>query len=135
VTLHVFTTKIYQHNMSEKKSTGWQGWLIAIGLLLIVVGVLLPIIGMRDDMFKWVYAAGALIGLVGRLFNKAPEDVPMRVKRLLRIEAWSAIFFCVGAFFMFYPGSNTADWLAFTLAGGAVLIYTSIMIPLAMRKG
>jgi hypothetical protein len=27
------------------------------------------------------------------------------------------------------------DWLAFTLAGGAVQAYTSIALPMAQRKG
>lgn len=113
----------------------WQSWLVTLGLILIMCGVLLPIIGQGPRVFRWIYAAGAVTCFVGRLFSRAPESVPLRVKRLMRIESWSAIFFCAGAFFMFWPGAGAGDWLAFTLAGGAILIYTSIMIPRALRKG
>lgn len=58
----------------------------------------------------------------------------LRLKRLYRLETWSALFFCVGTFFIFYDRAGVSDWLAFTLAGGAVQAYTSIMIPRAMRK-
>lgn len=121
--------------MDNTKSSGWQAWLVTAGLLLIVAGVLLPILGMGLSVYRWIYAAGAAVCLVGRLFSRVPDNVPLRVKRLMRIESWSAIFFCAGAFFMFWPGAGAGDWLAFILAGGAILIYTSIMIPRAMRKG
>ena len=42
------------------------------------------------------------------------------------MEIWTAIIFVVGAVFMFLPGK---DWIAFTLAGGVLTLYTSIMIP------
>ena len=112
--------------MDNTKSSGWQAWLVTAGLLLIVAGVLLPILGMGLSVYRWIYAAGAAVCLVGRLFSRVPDSVPLRVKRLMRIESWSAIF---------WPGAGAGDWLAFTLAGGAILIYTSIMIPRAMRKG
>lgn len=121
--------------MDKSNSPGWQAWLVTLGLILIVIGVLLPIIGQGIGVYRWVYAAGALTCLVGRLFNRVPEGAPLRAKRLMRIESWSAIFFCAGAFFMFWPGAGAGDWLAFTLAGGAIMIYTSIMLPRAMRKG
>ena len=30
---------------------------------------------------------------------------------------------------MFVPSAGATDWIAFTLAGGLLTIYTSIMIP------
>lgn len=54
-----------------------------------------------------------------------------RLKRLHRIESWIAIIFCVGAFFLFYNnGLQLRDWLAFTLAGAALQIFTSLAIPM-----
>ena len=120
---------------TDNTAPRWPLWLITIGLLFVVAGVLLPIVGLRDGAYRWIYAAGELMCLVGRLFNRVSDDLPLRVKRLVRLESWSAIFFCVAAFFMFWPGAGATDWLAFTLAGGGILIYTSLMIPRAMRKG
>lgn len=118
----------------ENKSgrTLWM-WASDCGLLLIAVGILLPLLGIDIKTARWIYSAGAILTLFGRLMTPCRET-SLRVRRLHRIQSWSAIFFCVGAFFMFYPGAGAADWLAFTMAGAAIVIYTSIMIPLAQRK-
>lgn len=109
-------------------------WFITIGMLLIAAGTVMPLL-MHDggDMYKYVYGAGAAMLLVGRLFTPYKGD-NLRLKRLYRIEGWSAIFFCVATFFMFYEAAGTRDWLAFTLAGGVIQIYTSIMIPRTIAK-
>lgn len=117
-------------------------WIVlsTVALIMIVVGTVMPILGgantpfnMLSPTFKYVYSAGALILLVSRLFSPYTGSV-VRVRRLYRIETWSSIFFCVAAFFLFYEPETSRDWLAFTLAGGAIQIYTSIMIPRAVRK-
>ena len=108
-------------------------WLVTFGLLLIVVGMLLPLLEIPITTTRWIYAAGAVITLVGRIITRYKGD-NLRVTRLSRIEIWSSIFFCVATFFMFYPGAGNTDWLAFTLAGGVILIYTSIMIPRALKN-
>ncbi len=70
--------------------------------------------------------------LVGRILDRT--DTPfLRVKRLLRLQIWSSVFFCVAAFFVWFS-NTTQDWLAFTLAGGAVLCYVSIALPFVQKK-
>lgn len=110
--------------------------LITIGMLLICAGIIVPFfVGVNGMAYKILYAAGAVMLLVGRVFTPYRGE-NMRFKRLYRIESWGAIFFCVAAFFLFYPpGNNLRDVLAFTLAGGAIQIYTSIMISLRLKKG
>lgn len=109
--------------------------LITIGMLLIVAGIIIPLFnGVDGWLYKILYSAGALLLIIGRIFTPY-EGKNMRLRRLYRIEAWSAVFFCVAAFFLFYPpGNNMRDVLAFTLAGGAIQIYTSIMIPIQINK-
>lgn len=107
-------------------------WTITAGMVLIVIGVLTPILGYGIATGRWIFGAGAIINLVGRLFSRYQGD-NLRVKRLYRIETWAAVFFCVSCFFQFYS-PYTSDWLAFTLAGGCLLVYTSIMIPRLVRK-
>lgn len=108
-------------------------WLANGGLLLIMIGTVIPLIDPWGTWFRYIYAAGAVMALAGRLFNPYQGD-NVRVKRLMRIESWGAIFFCTAVFFMFYQDASSRDWLAFTLAGGALQIYTSIMIPRAQKK-
>ncbi len=115
--------------------------LSTLGLLLVAVGIMLPLFkGLDFTPFRYVYAAGAVIVLVGRLIGmKTPAGEPLRLVRMRRLEKWSAIFFCVGAFFLFYDHGTVRDALAFTLAGGVVQAFCSIMIPRleakAQRKG
>lgn len=107
--------------------------LMTIAMLLIVAGTVIPIFRLNTPVYKYVYATGAVLLLISRLFSPYKGKID-RIRRLYRIESWSAIFFCVAAFFMFYEPNSARDWLAFTLAGGAIQIYTSIMIPRVMAK-
>lgn len=101
-------------------------FLPSFGLILIAVGVVIPIISggfPENSLYKWLYSAGAVVCLLATLFTPSlPKDAPLRERRWSRIEGWSSIFFCVGAFFMWYPGAAPRDWLAFTLAGAVIRI-------------
>lgn len=127
--------KSTQNNNTSTQSKAIFFWLITLGMLLIAVGIVMPLFmqGEGSDLFKYVYGCGAAMLLIGRLFTSYKGD-NIRLKRLYRIESWSAIFFCIAVFFMFYEGAGARDWLAFTLAGGAIQIYTSLMIPRTIAK-
>lgn len=104
---------------------------------MVAAGVLMPILSNNpfNDAFRYVFAAGAGLTLLGRLFQPAPEaHTPVRIKRLLRLESWSSLLFCVAAFFAFYSAPQLRDWLAFTLAGAAIQIYSSVALTIAGRK-
>ncbi len=108
--------------------------LITVGMLLIAVGIVLPIfMGIDCAAYRYIYAAGALMLIIGRIFSPY-RGKDLRLKRLYRIESWSAIFFCVAAFMLFYNPRSMRDALAFTLAGGVIQVYTSIMIPRRAKK-
>lgn len=104
-----------------------------IGLILVMAGTALPLLRLDTEIYRYIFSAGALLVVVGRLFMpyKGPS---LRIKRLCRLEVWSGLFFCAAAFFMFWKGAGPTDWIAFTLAGAAIQIYTSIMIPRTRRK-
>ena len=99
-----------------------------LGLITIAVGTLLPIFAVRigPDAVSWCF-------LLGKLFSPYTGIHP-RIKRLYRIEAWSAVFFCVAALFLFLDMNTMRDVWAFTLAGGALLIFTTIAIPRTVSK-
>lgn len=104
-----------------------------IGLILVMAGTALPLLRLDTEIYRYIFSAGAILVMVGRLFMpyKGPS---LRIKRLCRLEVWSGLFFCAAAFFMFWKGAGPTDWIAFTLAGAAIQIYTSIMIPRTRRK-
>lgn len=111
---------------NKAKRNAWSNLLSTIGLLAIMTAALLPLLKVAAGYNKYIYAGGALLLLIGKFIAPALKDAPLRLRRLMRIEIWTALIFVAGAVFSFLPGS---DWIAFTLAGGLLTIYTSIMIP------
>ncbi|MDE6160232.1 MAG: hypothetical protein K2F77_01095 [Muribaculaceae bacterium] len=104
--------------------------LAPVGLLMVAVAALVPVFSgsfYSLEWGKWIYAAGALWLLLARLFSPY-RGSDMRMRRLVRMQAWSALFFVAGAVFLFMPGTAPRDWLALTMAGAAVQIIASIMI-------
>lgn len=108
-----------------------------LALLMIFLATLVPFFLMGQqwarEAFPYVYSAGALALLLVRLFTPF-KGSDMRLKRWHRIESWTAIIFCVGAFFLFYNPHQLRDWLAFTLAGAVLQAITSIAIPAREKK-
>lgn len=101
--------------------------LASAGLLMIMIAAALPLLRLARGWFGWLYAAGALLLLAGRIIAPGIKDAPLRLRRLLRMEIWTALIFGAGAVFTLIPHIGN-DWLAFTMAGGVLTIYTSIMI-------
>lgn len=108
--------------------------LAAVGLCIIAVGIVVPLVqGGVSDIARVIFSLGAVVCLVFRILGRPGDDVPLRLRRLLRLQIWVGLFFCVAAFFMWYSRTTT-DWLAFTLAGGLVQAYVSIATTLYLRK-
>ena len=109
--------------------------LYTVGLLCIGVATLIPILhgSFAFEWFRYLYAAGAVMVVVGRLFSPYTGK-HTRMKRLRRMESWSSIIFCVAAFFLFYDNGNNRDWLAFTMAGAAVQIIATILMTRVAAK-
>lgn len=121
-----------------KSSTATSVWpsIASLALLIILIATALPILGVDGDTFRYLYTAGAALALVARLLTpRLPKSAPIRARRLQRIEVWTAIIFCAGAFFVwYYKHTAPNDWVAFTLAGGILQLYTSIALPRALSK-
>lgn len=107
--------------------------LASAGLIIILAAAALPMLHVTRTTAAIVYSAGAAILLAARVFTKVPAGASVRLRRLLRMEIWTALVFAAGAVFLWLPikpGEGAGnDWLAFTIAGGLLTVYTSIMIP------
>lgn len=127
--------KYTREELYGRPAAGWLTATVVIGLLAIVVATLVPLLnqGFDHPWYRYAYAAGAALVLIGRLFTPYTGTHP-RMKRLHRLEAWSGIFFCVAAFFMFYDPRSNRDWLAFTLAGGAVQVIATLLASRVATK-
>ncbi|MDE6135196.1 MAG: hypothetical protein K2F79_06450, partial [Muribaculaceae bacterium] len=79
------------------------------------------------ETYPYVYAVGSAALLLIRLFTPYTGS-DLRQKRWYRIQSWSAIFFCVASFFLFYSPGQLRDWLAFTLAAAVIQVIASFAI-------
>lgn len=108
-----------------------------LALLVMFLATLVPFLLMDNmiarEVFPYVYSAGALALLLVRLFTPF-RGKDLKLKGWHRIESWTAIIFCVAAFFLFYDPNQLRDWLAFTLAGAVLQAITSIAIPAREKK-
>lgn len=125
---------------NNKKTWLAQSVLAPIGLLMALAATLVPFFLMHtawaQAAYPYLYSAGALVVLVSRIFTPKADD--RKLRSLRRLEVWIGIIFCVAAAFLFVPGAMLRDWLAFTLAGAALQVYTSLAIPAReakIRKG
>ncbi|MDE6206841.1 MAG: hypothetical protein K2M55_03440 [Muribaculaceae bacterium] len=109
----------------------------AAGLLIIMCATVAPFFlrahAWAQDSYRYVYSAGALMVFVARLFS-GRRSTDMRLRRLYRLEVWEGIIFMVAAAFLFFTGAALRDWVAFTIAGAALQVYTSFAIPAREAK-
>lgn len=122
--------------------------LATFGLILVAVGLAAPFATFGNGtllvMFKWIFAAGAVVYTVARVVGAVGRDGSFRVRRLRRMEGWAGIAFCIAAFFWFY---NTRKFdgemltfrmlnetILFTLVGALIQIVSSWMLSAALRK-
>ena len=104
------------------------------GLILVAVGLLAPFTNLTDSefvrFFKWIYATGALIYTVARIFGSTDPDESLRIRRLRRLEFWAGVAFCIGVFFWFYNEHRYADLLSMG-AGAMVYLRETVYFTLA----
>lgn len=108
-----------------------------VGLLLVMLATATPFFLMHtawaQTAYPFVYGAGALVLLAARLLAYHQTD-DLRLKRLYRLEKWSPILFLAAIALLFYNPETLRDWLAFTMAGAAVQVFTGFAIPARVSK-
>ena len=83
--------------------------LSTVGLLAIMTAAFLPLVHISNASMRYVYAAGALVLLAGRIIAPNVKDAPLRLRRLLHVEIWTALIFVAGAVFLFIPSASPSD--------------------------
>ena len=71
--------------------------LATFGLILVAAGLAAPFVSAGSVamavLFKWVFAAGALLFTAARVAGSLGRDESMRVRRLRRMETWAGFAF------------------------------------------
>ena len=120
--------------MTKEKRFSIANLLVALGLLLMLAMIVVPLFNHLDDKewMRWTYTAGAFVVLVARFIGH-DNSGSLRVKRLHGILILSALLFCASAAVMFIPQVSNS-WLALLLAGLVVQLYASWMIDREVKK-
>ena len=104
------------------------GLLLAVAMTILLLMALLPIFGIKWPWLRYAFAAGAVLTLVAQILTPTPEG-NFRVRRLARMNVWSAILYCMSAACLFIPdASMQKSWVAFMLAGAVLQIYATLML-------
>lgn len=122
--------------MTQDKRTLLSGILVIVGMLMMVVMAVTPLLpnhSINMELMRWVFTAGALIVLLGRLIGMY-RGSSLRIKRLHGILVFSGLLYCASASMMFiFQGTN--NWIAFLLAGLVVQLYASWVLEREEKKG
>ena len=94
--------------MKQDKRTTLSNILVMLGLLIMAVMAVTPLLvnhNINMEVMRWIYTAGALIVLVGRLINiyRGPS---LRIKHLHVILIFSALLLLAGLVVQMY-----ASWM------------------------
>ncbi|MBQ3959252.1 MAG: hypothetical protein II592_03400 [Muribaculaceae bacterium] len=110
--------------LSKEKQTKIQNIMLTVALLILLVTAVLPLFNVHWEYTKYIFAFGAVLALAERLTERYNGD-NVRIKRLYRMGKISALFFCVAAFFLIYPGVSGQNWLPFLMAGAVLHLYAT----------
>ena len=121
--------------MTQNKRTNIANILVIVGMIMMIVMAVTPLLvnhQLNMEWMRWIFIAGALIVLVGRLIDiyRGPS---LRLKRLHVILVFSALLYCASGSMMFIL-QGTNNWIAFLLAGVMVQLYASWMIDREQSK-
>ena len=140
--------KKYIGEMSLEKRRKMAESTATFGLLLVCVALVSPfaLVGNMGilHIFKWVYAAGALIYVVARVVNVNDPGDSMRLRRLRRMEFWAGVAFMMAGAFWFYEEQHLGPYagplaimrntILFTLVGAAIQVIASWLIVSRTKK-
>ncbi len=117
------------------------------GLIIVAVSLAGPFFNLTAapaPLYKWLYAAGAVIYTVARLCNVADPADSLRLRRLRRLEFWAGMAFCIGSGMWFYNSSRLGHFagslgtiqptVVFTLVGATIQIIAAWLIYSTQKK-
>lgn len=119
--------------ISKEKQYKIQNIMLTVALLILLVTAVLPLFNVNWPYTKYIFAFGAVLALAERLTERY-QGSNIRIKRLYRMGKVSALFFCVSAFFLLYPGVSTQNWLPFLMAGAVLHLYATFAYEHEIKK-
>ena len=116
---------------------------LAVGMLVLLAGAVMPFFTLDIYTSRWVLAAGALMALVARFMEPTiDKDESLRLHRLQRLDKVTAVIFCLSAACLFvnffvdpYEYREVIQaWVPILLAGAVLQLYCTFMTELERKK-
>jgi len=103
--------------------------LLCVAMTVLMLATVIPLFSNQWPAWqRYMLAAGAVGTLIAQILIPSPSE-ELRIKRLSRMNVWSAIVYCVAAYCLFSSNFDMKrSWVAFLLAGAAIQIYATLMI-------
>jgi hypothetical protein len=135
-------------SQSKEKTRRMAENVAMVGLLLLAIALMAPLFNLLDPtklyLFKWIYAAGALIYVTARSVNVNDPGDTFRLKRLRRLEFWAGVAFVIGGACWFYNTSRLGEYagvlailrptILMSLVGAMIQIIASWLIASQVKK-
>ena len=82
------------------------------------------------EVSPWMLGAGGILLMIARMTRRL-DEMPLRLKRALRLELFSALLITAAAVFM-YLGMR--EWVALLLSAAILQLYASFIIGKELKK-
>lgn len=120
-------------NKNTKQTIG--NILLCVSMTILMAAAAIPLFIMPAPSWqRYCLAAGALGVLVAQILIPCPSK-EFRIRRLSRMNVWSGIVYCVGAYCLFSSNIDMQrSWVAFLLAGAVLQIYATFMLSKLINR-
>lgn len=121
--------------MNTKTRTIIGNTLLCVAMTVLMLSTVIPLLSKEWPSWqRYMLAAGAAGTLVAQILIPSPSE-ELRIRRLSRMNVWSGIVYCVGAYCLFSTNADMRQsWVAFLLAGAVIQIYATLMISKLCRQ-
>ena len=116
---------------------------LAVGMLVLLAGAVMPFITNDLRTSRWVLAAGALSILVARFLEPViDKSESLRLNRLQRLDKVTAMVFCISAACLFVGffvdpieyREIIQSWVPVLMAGAVLQLYCTFMTEVERKK-
>ena len=116
---------------------------LAVGMLVLLAGAIMPFITHDLRTSRWVLAAGALTILVARFLEPViDKNESLRLNRLQRLDKVTAVVFCISAACLFVEyfvdpfeyREVIQSWVPVLMAGAVLQLYCTFMTEVERKK-
>lgn len=116
---------------------------LAVGMLALLTGAVMPFFTSDLHTSRWVLAAGALTTLVARFLEPVVDkSESLRLHRLQRLDKVTAVVYCISAACLFVEffadpfeyREVIQSWVPILMAGAVLQLYCTFMTEVERKK-